>query len=179
MDFGSIGIILIILVGYFLVVHNNKPSAAVGAVAAPPTSDAALAARLWTAIGQPGAPGVRFIKKSIVTVTGTVVGKEPHFNTDGDLVFGLMPDPPFKNLLTPGNATHTIDGGGLWCEAVCQKPNTSVEPVHTGDCARGGPFPKFPVPKMGEKWSVTGLHVIDVREGNFSEIHPITRMSKI
>lgn len=142
-------------------------------------NDTTLANRLWTSIAQPGLPGQRFIKKSIVTVTGKVVGKVPHYNTDGDLVFGLMPDPQFKNLLTPASAKHTISGGGLWCEAVCQKPNTSIEPVHFGDCSRGGPFPMFPMPKLGERWSVTGLHVIDVREGGHAEIHPITRMSKL
>lgn len=168
-------ILIFIIAGYFLL---NRKTAIVAAVA---PNDAQLAARLWTSIGQPGAPGVRFQKRNIVTVTGTVVGKTPHYNRDGDLVFGLMPDPQFKHLLT-GKASEihkTISGGGIWCEAVCQKPNTSPEPVHLGDCAKGGPFPMFPMPKMGERWSVTGLHIIDVREGGHSEVHPVTRMSKI
>ena len=147
----------------------------VGAVTG--VSDQALADRLWTAIGDPSP--ARFTRRGIVTVTGTVVGKAPHQNRDGDMVFGLMPDPQFKNLLVPGNKTHTISGGGLWCEAVCQGPNVSPEPVHANDCKRGAPFPKFPTPKLGERWSVTGLHIIDIREGNFAEIHPITRMTKI
>jgi len=171
---------LLIIAGLFLVVfHGMKRQSSVVVAPIISASDTTLADRLWTSIGKPGAPGERFDKRGVVTVTGTVVGKEPHFNTDGDLVFGLMPDAPFKNLLTAASAKHTISGGGLWCEAVCQKANTSSEEVHQGDCARGGPFPKFPTPKMGEKWSVTGLHVIDIREGGHAEIHPIVRMSKI
>ena len=169
---------IILAVGALFFILANKKSVVVGAVTgAGAGSDQALADRLWTAIGDTST--TRYTKKSIVTVTGTVVGKAPHHNLDGDMVFGLKPDPQFTNLLTPQNKTYTIAGGGLWCEAVCQVANTSPEPVHVNDCKRGSPFPKFPMPKMGERWSVTGLHIIDLREGGHAEIHPITRMSKI
>jgi|SRR5215510_1357294 len=136
-----------------------------------------LAERLWTAIGDTS-PG-RFEKHDVVTCTGTVVGKEPHYNRDGDMVFGLEPDPECEHLLTPANETYDIDGGGLWCEAVCQRPVTSPEAVHKDDCKRGGPYPTFPMPELGERWSVTGLYIIDIREGGHGEIHPITRMRRL
>jgi hypothetical protein len=167
------------LIILFILLYLKKQTTAVVAPVAGGGigGDNVLAARLWTAIGDPSP--IRFTKRGMVSVTGTVVGKEPHYNTDGDLVFGLKPDPQFQNLLTPQNKTYTIAGGGLWCEAVCQRPNTSIEPVHFNDCKRGGPFPIFPMPKMGERWRVTGLHIIDIREGGHAEIHPITSMSKL
>lgn len=140
-------------------------------------NDNTLAQHLLLGLGTP-----RITPKRIVTVTGTISGCEPHFAPDGDLVFGLMPDPQFKNLLTPQNATHKCSGGGLWCEGMCQKmPNSLAlsHPWHQGDCVRGGPFPKFPTPKVGDRYTITGMYAIDHREGGHAEIHPITRMSKL
>ena len=161
----------------FIELHVLKNLKAFKAASSKGGNGASLSERLWTAIGDTS-PG-RFEKRGVVTVTGTVVGKEPHYNRDGDMVFGLAPDEEYEHLLTPANDTYTIAGGGLWCEAVCQRPNTSPEAVHKDDCKRGGPYPTFPMPGMGERWSVTGLHIIDIREGGHAEIHPITRMSKI
>lgn len=170
MDMGSIGIVLLVI-GFFVLFKNKQ--AFVGPVAA--SNDSTLAARLLLGLGTP-----RITPKRIVTVTGTISGCDPHFAPDGDLVFGLMPDAQFKNLLTPQNATHKCSGGGLWCEGMCQQGVKSLpQPWHVGDCLKGGPFPKFPSPRVGDRYSVTGMYAIDHREGGHAEIHPITRMSKI
>lgn len=184
----DLGIILVV-VGFFVLLYGTisyggqifgkltgkQESVFVGPIAA--GDDTALANRLLLGLGTP-----RITPKRIVTVTGTISGCDPHFAPDGDLVFGLMPDAQFKNLLTPQNATHKCSGGGLWCEGMCQqeiKPLAASQPWHKGDCLKGGPFPKFPTPKVGDRYSVTGMYAIDHREGGFAEIHPITRMSKI
>lgn len=168
---GGIVIFLIMFVIAFIELHFFKNVKAFAA-----SGGESLVDRLWTAIGDTSPS--RFERRGVVTVTGKVVGKEPHYNRDGDLVFSLKPDAQYQGLLTAGNSKEKYDGG-IWCEAVCQKENTSPEPVHKDDCKRGGPYPKFPKPNKGDRWSVTGLHIIDLREDGQAEIHPITAMSKI
>ena len=132
---------------------------------------------LWQGIAQPA----RLQNLGCVTVTGQVVGVAPHYPTDGDMVFSLRPDPEYEHLLTEGNRTTEKMDGGIWCEAICQHENVSTEPWHQGDCEKGGPFPKFPLPSIGDRLSVTGIHTIDNGEGEYgqAEIHPISQMSKI
>jgi hypothetical protein len=73
---GDAGVWLVVI-AVLIIIANNKKSVVVGAVA--PSTDQTLANRLWTAIGDPSP--ARFQKQGLVTVTGTVVGKQPHYNT--------------------------------------------------------------------------------------------------
>ena len=132
---------------------------------------------LWQGIAQPA----RFQNLGCVTVTGQVVGVAPHYPTDGDMVFSLRLDPEYEHLLTEGNRTTEKMDGGIWCEAICQHENVSTESWHQGDCEKGGPFPKFPLPSIGDRLRITGIHTIDNGEGEYgqAEIHPITSMQQI
>lgn len=162
--------LLILIILYLL-----KQRATAGAIVAPvAANDNTLANRLLLGLGTP-----RITPKNIVTVTGTVVGVAPHYAPDGDMVFALKPDPPNDNLVNAQNKSQPKMAGGLWCEGMCQKPNKSPHPWHVGDCLRGGPFPKFSLPSVGDKMRITGMYAIDHREGGHAEIHPITAMSKV
>lgn len=168
---GGVVIFIVMFVIAFVELHFFKNVKAFAA----PSSDS-LVDRLWQGIGDTSS--TRFERRGVVTVTGKVVGKKPHRNSDGDNVFSLKPDKQYQGLLTSANSEGKYEGG-LWCEAICQGSNTSKEAVHKDDCKRGGPFPKFPMPKLGERWRVSGLHIIDKREDGQAEIHPITSMQKI
>ncbi len=144
---------------------------------AQPTQQTGCNPNLWAGIAQPA----RLQNLGCVTVTGQVVGVAPHYPSDGDMVFSLRVDPEYEHLLTEGNRTTEKMDGGIWCEAICQHENVSTEPWHQGDCEKGGPFPKFPLPSIGDRLSVTGIHTIDNGEGEYgqAEIHPISQMTKI
>ena|SRR5215510_4148181 len=150
-----------------------------GAVVAPvaANSDFAMATRLLHGMGTQRIKPLR-----LITITGTVVGVAPHFAPDGDGVFAFKPDPPNQGLVNAQNMAQPKMGGGLWLELMCQKqPNALAlsHPWHQGDCVNGGPFPKWSLPKLGDKLRVTGVYSIDTREGGHAEIHPVIRMSKI
>lgn len=114
-----------------------------------------------------------------VTVTGTIVGEQPHYAPDGDMVFSLKLDPQFSHLVNEKNNTEKYKGG-IWCEVVCVQNNKAEnEPWHKGDCAAGAPFYKPALPKVGNRMKVTGIHAIDVREGGHSELHPVSSMQVI
>jgi len=108
---------------------------------------------------------------SCVNVSGTVVS-QPYYAPDGDLVFATKPNEQNITLtLTSGNQKK----GGLWIEGICQtNPHTSA-PWHQGDCKRGGPFPKFPLPIVGQKVKISGKLVQDNGIGEYGqiEIHPM------
>jgi hypothetical protein len=106
-----------------------------------------------------------------VNVTGAVVTL-PHYAPDGDLVFAVKPNEQnITSMLTSGNQKK----GGLWIEGICQtKPHTSA-PWHQGDCRLGEPFPKFPLPKVGQSINISGKLVQDngIDEYGQIEIHPV------
>jgi len=137
--------------------------------------DGPLLERLWMAIGVPS----RLAKIQNVTITGTVVGAKPHITSDGDMVFALKPDEPYKEIVNIHNMSQSKMANGIWVEAVCQGPNQSQQSWHVGDCAKGGPFPKFPLPNLGDRLRITGTYAIDIREGGHAEIHPVSRITKI
>jgi hypothetical protein len=114
-----------------------------------------------------------------VTITGTVVGVKPHYTSDGDMVFALKPDEPYKEIVNIHNMSQSKMADGIWVEAVCQRPNESQDSWHVRDCAKGGPFPKFPLPNLGDRLRITGTYAIDIREGGYAEIHPVSRITKI
>ncbi|MGA9840781.1 MAG: hypothetical protein WBQ25_00540 [Nitrososphaeraceae archaeon] len=111
-----------------------------------------------------------------VTVNGTIT--LVHTPSDGDTVFALALDKPFSTMVTKANFNPTMKGG-IWVELICQRPNTSKEPVHKGDCNDPAHIINFPRPKVGDRVEVTGQYQQDIREGGHMEIHPVTVLTKI
>jgi hypothetical protein len=101
-----------------------------------------------------------------------------HTPSDGDTVFALALDKPFSNMVTKANFNPTMRGG-IWVELICQRPNTSKEQVHEGDCNDPTHIINFPKPKVGDRVEVTGQYQQDIREGGHMEIHPVTALTKI
>ena len=115
-----------------------------------------------------------------ITVTGVVIPAGDggaHFAPDGDLVFAFKPDPQFAYLLNDKNMNNKKYDGALWVEGVCQKANKAKEARHAGDCKCNAP--RFPTPKNGERYRITGAHCWDVGEDGHGELHPIYSMEKI
>jgi hypothetical protein len=112
---------------------------------------------------------------SCITVTGNVT--LVHSPSDGDVVFAVALDEPYQNLLTTANFNSKMNGG-IWVELICQSKNNSKELVLKGDCI-AGTSPQFLKPQVGDRVSVTGAYIIDIREGGHAEIHPASSMTKL
>lgn len=152
--------------GEFIPANNNTFP-----VVTPPVIDP-----LWAGIGVPD----RLQKmQENVSMTGTVVGVKPHWAPDGDMVFALRPDPPNDVLVNEHNKAQEKMAGGIWIEGICQKPNKSTAVYHVGDCMKGGPFPHFELPELGDHLWISGTYVLDIREGGHAEVHPLSKMVKI
>jgi hypothetical protein len=116
----------------------------------------------------------RFIVGNCVTVTGTVTWTH-YINTDGDANFNVKLDSKYSSLLTPVNMHSPKLKGALHIEVVCQGKNTSTDPVKKNQCKDpkyDGPDFKNVLPTVGQHVEVTGIYVIDVREGGHAELHP-------
>jgi predicted nucleic acid-binding Zn ribbon protein len=72
--------------------------------------------------------------------------------------------------------------GTLHVEVVCQGKNSSKDPVKINQCKTpkydGPDFNKM-LPKVGNRVQVTGIYVIDVREGGHAELHPAYQIKRI
>jgi hypothetical protein len=119
------------------------------------------------------------VVQDCVTVTGKVT--LIHTPSDGDTVFALRLDKPFSSMVNSVNTKSPKMHGGIWVEMICQRPNTSNEPVHNGDCSKPDEMKEFhwPTPKVGEHLSVTGRYQQDIREGGHMEIHPVSNATII
>jgi hypothetical protein len=109
----------------------------------------------------------RFIVGNCITVTGKVTWTH-YINTDGDANFNVKPDSKYSSLLTPVNMNSQKLKGALHVEVVCQGKNTSTDPVKKNQCKDpkyNGPDFKDVLPTVGQNVEVTGIYVIDVREG--------------
>ncbi|MFZ0327202.1 MAG: hypothetical protein WAL66_07875 [Nitrososphaeraceae archaeon] len=122
----------------------------------------------------------RFIVGNCITVTGKVTWTH-YINTDGDANFNIKLDKKYSSLLTPINKNSPKLKGALHIEVVCQGKNTSTDPVKKNQCKTpkydGPNFIKV-LPKVGENVQVTGIYVIDVREGGHAELHPVYQIKK-
>jgi hypothetical protein len=98
----------------------------------------------------------RFIVGNCITVTGKVTWTH-YINTDGDANFNVKPDSKYSSLLTPVNLNSQKLKGALHVEVICQGKNTTV----------------------GQNVEVTGIYVIDVREGGHAELHPAYHIKSI
>jgi hypothetical protein len=119
------------------------------------------------------------VVQDCVTVTGKVT--LVHTPSDGDTVFALKLDKPFSSMVTSVNIKSPKMQGGIWVEMICQRPNTSNEPIHKGDCSKPDEIKEFhwPTPKIGDHLSVTGRYQQDIREGGHMEIHPTSDVTTI
>ena len=123
----------------------------------------------------------RFIVGNCITVTGKVTWTH-YINTDGDANFNLKPDSKYSSLLTPVNINNQKLKGALHVEVVCQGKNTSTDPVKKNQCKDpkyNGPDFKGVLPTVGQHVEVTGIYVIDVREGGHAEVHPAYHIKSI
>ena len=123
----------------------------------------------------------RFIVGNCITVTGKVTWTH-YINTDGDANFNLKPDSEYSSLLTPVNMNSQKLKGALHMEVVCQGKNTSTDPVKKNQCKDpkyNGPDFKGVLPTVGQHVEVTGIYVIDVREGGHAELHPAYHIKSI
>jgi hypothetical protein len=123
----------------------------------------------------------RFIVGNCITVTGKVTWTH-YINTDGDANFNVKPDSKYSSLLTPVNMNSQKLKGALHVEVVCQGKNTSTDPVKKNQCKDpkyNGPDFKDVLPTVGQNVEVTGIYVIDVREGGHAELHPAYHIKSI
>jgi hypothetical protein len=122
----------------------------------------------------------RFIVGNCITVSGKVTWTH-YMNSDGDANFNIKLDKKFNSLLTPANNSKKLKGT-LHIEVVCQGKNSSKDPVKINQCKipkYDGPNFKKVLPKVGSRVQVTGIYVIDVREGGHSELHPAYQIQRI
>ena len=117
--------------------------------------------------------------KQCVTITGRVVWTH-YINDDGDANFNVVLDPPYKNMLGPGNygkVFFTKYGvPAIHAEAVCQGPVTSKSPENIGACeGYNGPNFRPVLPQIGQHVMVTGRYLIEMPEmpGGITELHPV------
>ena len=75
-----------------------------------------------------------------------------HTPSDGDTVFALKLDKPFSSMVTSVNKKSPNMKGGIWVEMICQRPNTSKEEIHKGDCSKPDEMKEFhwPTPHKGD-----------------------------
>lgn len=182
---GVVGVAVLKRCEWFNVCGNpfaatKTPSSSTGGGGSSPTTTTSSGGgcdpNLLKAMLHPNDKGMRLQFGECITVTGTVVGQtDPHYAPDGDMVFALKLDPQYSQYVNEKNNAAKYQGG-IWCEAECQVKNTSTDPWHKGDCSVGGPFPKFRLPKRGDRLKVTGLHTIDMGEGGHAEIHPVSKI---
>jgi hypothetical protein len=144
----------------------------------PATNQTSCDANLTKNIANYGPPRFKIIN-SCVTITGTIT--LVHTPSDGDTVFAMKLDKAFESptMVTKANFNSKMKGG-IWIEEICQRKNTSREPVHKGDCS----FPQFVKifkykPHVGDKVLVTGVFLQDIREGGHTEIHPVSHIEKV
>ena len=130
---------------------------------------------LWNFIANP--PGRFNIINQCVTVTGTVLSINPQ--PDGDTDFPLALDPPYTDMVTKANFNPVMQGG-IWSEMICQHPETSSElqPFKRGEC-KGFNGPLFNVPQVRQHIRVTGTYLLDLREDDHAEIHPVSSIELI
>ena len=104
-----------------------------------------------------------------------------HTPSDGDTVFALKLDKRFSSMVTSVNIESPKMQGGIWVEMICQRPNTSNEAIHKGDCSKPDEIKEFhwPTPKVGDHLSVVGRYQQDIREGGHMEIHPTSDVTII
>jgi flagellar basal body rod protein FlgC len=132
---------------------------------------------LWSHVYNPAR---LIIKTQCLAVTGTIVdatnGKESdgvRHEEDGDTHGWLKVDPPFEDLLNPGNLSN--EGGNLVFEIVCRFPVKQTDAVKA--CVSFQNAVK--IPKVGSHVQIVGSYVRDTNHAQWMEIHPVTSITVI
>jgi hypothetical protein len=123
----------------------------------------------------------RFIVGNCISVTGKVTWTH-YMNSDGDANFNIKLDKRYNSLLTPPNMNNKKLYGALHIEVVCQGKNSSKDPVKINQCKvpkYDGPNFKKVLPNVGSRVQITGIYVIDIREGGHAELHPAYQIKRI
>jgi hypothetical protein len=121
------------------------------------------------------------LRSRCLTVRG-IVGCIFVDHGDGDTHLALLPDPPYRKYLRPGNRAWTCasdqgpdDGPRMAIEVI---PQHCV--VRRDNCADLGHFTDPPIPPNGSHVTITGPWVQDTSHFNgatlWSEIHPAWRI---
>ena len=114
------------------------------------------------------------VVQACIRVTGYVDGM--WVAPDGDTNMLLRLDPPYRNLLTPGNAEGD-ERGDLGVEAVCTY--SPMDPIVMALCASDQDPYAQPAPRLGEHVWMEGRYILDLNHASHAELHPLYRMGTI
>lgn len=114
------------------------------------------------------------VMQSCIRVAGRVDGW--WVATDGDTNILLHLDPPYQDLLTPGNSEGE-ERGDLGVEAVCTL--SPVDPIVMPLCASDtDPF-VVPQLQIGAHVWMDGRYILDLNHASHAELHPLYRMGSL
>jgi hypothetical protein len=105
-------------------------------------------------------------------ITATGVIKSIHVENDGDFHIKLLAD----NGSLINQANIKFENGDLVLEAICQNPVSRSE---VGSACDSFNHSALSIPPVGSHVTVTGSYVLDTRNNNWAEIHPITSIAAI
>ena len=105
-----------------------------------------------------------------ITTTGVI--KSINAENDGDFHIGLLAD----NSSLINQANIKFENGDLVLEVICQNPVSRPE---VGSACNNFNHPPISIPPVGSHVAVTGSYVLDTRNNNWAEIHPVTSIVRI
>jgi len=105
-----------------------------------------------------------------ITTTGVI--KSINAENDGDFHIGLLAD----NSSLINQANIKFENGDLVLEVICQNPVSRPE---VGSACNNFNHPPISIPPVGSHLAVTGSYVLDTRNNNWAEIHPVTSIVRI
>jgi hypothetical protein len=147
-----------------------RPKAAIKAeppqAPAPSICNSSALQLLWSHVYNPQR---LLVRRPCVRATGTIVLLRRE--KDGDIHIQVHVDPPFQNMVAPGNSR---EGGNLVVEPICMHPVTQ-EDAKAACAGFGFPVTVFPV---GTHVGIRGPLVFDHQHG-WSEIHPVEKMVRL
>jgi len=110
------------------------------------------------------------VVNSCISATGVI--KNIHVENDGDSHIKLLAD----NGSLINQANIKFENGDLVLEAICQN---TVSRSEVGSACDNFNHPTLIIPPVGSYVRVTGSYVLDTRNNNWAEIHPITSIAAI